>query len=217
MQKELKYLILNYTDKDLEYIDILIEKLDKITEEIVDFFNIDSFEKKISVKLNDSLDTFYKKYIKTGYSLEQDGTVPKWVCGFVYRDTVETLCLSEYRKTKSHENHNLDDLLYLILHEFTHSCHFKLNPNRTLKYKWLSEGLATTISHQYDNAKDLFDATLEQMTDGDYTDYRNYHTMFKYVLDTYGREYILKLIKNSDLLFNETPKLYNEVKEKFNN
>lgn len=53
------------------------------------------------------------------------------------------------------------------------------------------------------------------MIDGN-IDYRNYHTMFKYVLDTYGREYILSLINNSNLLVSETPKLYDEVKGKYN-
>lgn len=151
MIKELKYMTIQYTNNDLDYINLLIDKLNKISEEIINFFNIKQFGNKIYVVLNDSLDTFQKKYIQAGYYLEADGVVPKWSCGFAKGSIVETLCLKEYKKTKSHENDTVDDLLYLILHEFTHSCHNKVNKNTVLKYAWLSKGLATTISHQYDN------------------------------------------------------------------
>ena len=50
-----------------------------------------------------------------------------WVCGFAYNNKyIETLSLSEYRKTKSHENVNIDNLCRLILHEFIHSVILKL-------------------------------------------------------------------------------------------
>lgn len=35
--------------------------------------------------------------------------------------------------------------------------------------------------------------------------------MFCYVYETYGRDYILSLIRNNELLKNDTPKLYEET------
>ena len=224
MEKETKYMIISYTDKDLKYIDYLVENIDKIAEEIVNFFDINDFGEKIKVVLNDSLEAYREKYIETGFFLDKDGSVPKWSCGFSFQNKVETLCLEEYIKTRNSNTGNKEDLLYLILHEFTHACYKRVRRDKR-RYKWLSEGLATTLSHQYDNSELIFNATLNNVCDGVVSDYRNYHTMFKYVLDTcpeemklfdnFGREYILKLIDDYDLLVQDTPKLYNEVREKY--
>lgn len=138
--------------------------------------------------------------------------IPKWLCGVAHENFVYTLCLEECVKTKGHEEHNLDDLKYLIVHEFTHCCHNKFKNGST--YIWLAEGLSTTISHQYDKCDDIFNFTLEQTKNGG-PDYRNYHTMFSYVYETYGREYILELINNFSLLEEDTPKLYEETKYKY--
>ena len=215
MIKVLKYMVIEYTNEDLTYIDSFVDELNRVSEEIVNFLNIKDFGDKVNVVLNDKLENFWQKYIETGYPLEEDGTVPKWTCGFADGNKVETLCLSEYRKTKSHENASIVDLLHLILHEFTHACHNKVMVDQNKYYVWFSEGLATTISHQYDNSDLIFNATIDQIKDG-MVDYRNYHTMFKYVLETYGKEYVLKLIKDYDLLVRHTPILFNEVKQNYN-
>ena len=79
---------------------------------------------------------------------------------------------------------------------------------------WLTEGLATFLAHQYDDKELEFNATLEEIKVGK-TSYTNYYIMFNYVLNTYGKDYILKLIKDEELLQNETNRLYEETKERF--
>ena len=37
--------------------------------------------------------------------------------------------------------------------------------------------------------------------------------MFKYIIDSYGKDYILYLISNIEILNKETPKLYEEAKK----
>ena len=212
MKKELKYIVLNYTEDDSEYINYLIQELDKICEEIVNFFDIEEFGKKVNVTLNNNMETFEEKYKKTGYPLEDDGTFPNWICGFSYRKNVETLCLREYRNTANRSEVNVQDLLHLILHEFTHACHEKVMRNPNKSYMWLSEGLATTLSHQHDNDDDVFTASLEDMMFG-LADYKNYHIMFKYVLETHGRDFVLKLIHSYKALEEYTPMLYYEVSQ----
>ena len=41
--------------------------------------------------------------------------------------------------------------------------------------------------------------------------------MTKYIVDTYGRDYFKKLIVDNNLALNETPRLYEEAKEFYNN
>ena len=205
MIKELSHFIIDFDDnnKDVVYI---CSQLENKSNEITNFFDLKDV--KVNVKIFDDLDEFRNLIKKHARHLLESGSVPLWVCGVSINSNIYTLTLSEYRRTKSHQNDTLDDLIKLILHEFTHACFQKINNQRS--YAWLSEGLATTLSHQYDNKNCSFDATLEDIIDGT-PNYANYYLMFKYVLSAYGKEYILKLINNKELLENETPKLYNET------
>lgn len=206
MKKQLTHMIIEYTKCDEKYIDGFVSYLEKVSQEIVDFLNINYLDSKIKVTLWDSLEDFRNLYLKLGWN----SSVPNWVCGFANNCDVETLTLEEYRKTSGHEYANLQDLMHLILHEFVHACNNILSTNK--HYAWLSEGLATTISHQYDDDDLKFNASLNEMINGCHN-YSNYHIMFIYVYNTYGRDYILKLLKNFDLLKKETPRLYEETKE----
>ena len=212
-KRKLKYIMIEYSDKDLSYIDELCEYIEQSCDEIISFLDINKFEEKVNVKLWDNLENFRKCYKNKGFYLDENGEVRKWICGFSDENIVHTLCLDEYKKTKSHENNTLQDLQFLVMHEFTHSCHAKINKSY---YAWLGEGLATTLSHQMENTDRIFNFTLEQAMKGG-SDYRNYHTMFSYVYETYGRDYILSLIKSNELLKTATPKLYKETVKAYGN
>lgn len=213
MKKQLKYMNIEYTKKDELYINDMVIYIEKISKEIVDFFGIKNFGNKVEVKLWDDVAEYRMRNFEIYPTIaERVEDVPKWCCGFAYLDNntsyVETLCLEEYRKTQGHENGKINELEDLILHEFTHAVHLKINDK---DYCWLSEGLATTISHQYDNCDLTFDASLEQIMNDDYINYTNYHTMFYYVYETYGRDYILQLVNNFELQKQDTERLYNET------
>lgn len=204
MKKELKYIILEYSEDDSIYIDDLCDYIDRNSDEIIDFFEIKNFGEKVNVKLWDNVEEFRKNYKKT---FKRDAK--KWICGFAISNTINTLSLKEYKKTYSHENSNLEDLKKLVMHEFTHSAHGKVGNTKNMK--WLTEGLATTLSHQWDNSEKKFDISLEQLLN-DTISYVYYYTMFSYILEEYGKNYILKLIKNLNYLNEETPRLYEEIK-----
>ena len=201
MIKHLKYMDIEYTDSDLEYIDFISKIIDENSEKIVNFFELDNYDEKTYVKLFSSLEEF-KKYYKEVHDEEPRD----WVCGFAINKNVYTLTLNEYRKTRTHENHNINALIKLILHEFTHSVHMRRHSNIT--FRWISEGAATYLSGQYEDSNKI-NCTYEQLLE--HTSYPNYRAMFAYVLENYGHDYILKLIDDEELLVNETEKLFNEA------
>ena len=202
MIKNLKYIDIEYTNADLEYIDYISKIIDERCENIVNFFELDKYEDKTYVKLFDDLDEF-RKYFKEVHNYE----APKWVCGFDKDKNVYTLSLNEYRKTKTHENDTLDDMICLVLHEFTHAVHERRHKNILVR-KWLAEGAATYLSGQY---KDVYEINCSYEDILEHSPYTNYRALFAYVLENYGKEYILKLIDDEELLKNETERLFEEV------
>lgn len=206
MIKELKYINLEYNECDKNYIDELIDYINLSSEEITNFFSIDSFNPKVEIKLYDDIDKFNEWYY---YFNKKEA--PLWFCGFSFKMNgvyhINVLSLEKYKKTQGHEKHNLNDLKCLIMHEFVHSCVLKIN-NSSLP-AWLNEGITIKLSHQYDNKEYKFNASLNEMING-CNNYINYYTMFSYALDKYGKDYILDLILNNKA-FDETEKLYNDL------
>lgn len=206
MIKELKYINLEYNECDKNYIHELIDYINLSSEEITNFFSIDSFNPKVEIKLYDDIDKFNEWYY---YFNKKEA--PLWFCGFSFKMNgvyhINVLSLEKYKKTQGHEKHNLNDLKCLIMHEFVHSCVLKIN-NSSLP-AWLNEGIAIKLSHQYDNKEYKFNASLNEMING-CNNYINYYTMFSYVIDKYGKDYILDLILNNKA-FDETEKLYNDL------
>ncbi len=208
-RKELKYIDLIYSDKDLKYINDLIDQFEFTSEEIVSFFRLNSFGNKVKVKLFDSLKDF-RSALKAfdGVPTDRKGKIAPWICGISLGGEILTLCLKEFKKTKGHKKEDLDDLIHLVLHEFVHECHKKASG--TIDCYWLSEGLATSLSHQKDGDQKIFHATMVEMRDGS-NDYTSSYTMFQYVYGKYGHEYILDLIYKAGKAVADTPKLYEEV------
>ena len=203
MIKKLTYIELEYSDKDLDYIDYLVNELESKSKEIVKFFEVDNVNTKI--KLYSKLEDFRNEY-KNMFKRE-----PKeWVCGFAFDNKVLTLSLDELRKTYNHENNTKEDLLKLILHEFTHSVHYKRMDGKPVL--WFTEGLATYLSNQYPNTNKI-EVSLEEIVNGSCS-YTNYRVLVKYIIENYDKEYINKLIDNREFLLEETEKIYKEALSK---
>ena len=215
MVKELKYMLIEHTEKDLEFLENYETMLDSISEEIVSFFKLEDFGDKAKVKIFSTLEEFRSFCLEGQWGLDKNGCVPDWLCGVTRNGMFITLTYEEYIKTKSHGNKSVEDYAYLLLHEFVHICHIKKKKTSKLGYKWFTEGLATTLSHQYTSKKPSFRATLEQIKFG--TDYMSFCAMFQYVMNTYGVDYIYLLLENDELLIQETPRLFLETKDYYDN
>ncbi len=210
--KQLKYVKLEYSDKDLAYINELTDRFAAASEEIVSFFGIEPFGRKVDVKLFDSLRDFRAAMKAFGLPTDKRGRIDPWICGLAQDGAIYTLCLKEFRKAKGHRKETEEDLMRLILHEFVHECHRKA-AGKIDCYVWLSEGLATALSHQFDGKKTRLNASVEEMRTGR-GKYEAYYTMFQYVYRAYGKDYILQLVRDNNRLAEDTPRLYEEAKRK---
>lgn len=209
MEKINDFFIIKYTNNDKDYIDEIEKYLLNEIENIINFFEIDNYGEKIIINLFDSINKLWELHNDLYNTIEKYGKVPEGVCGFSVKNNIFTLTYSEFIKSKGHENSSLNDLKKLILHELIHCIHAKKN-TKTLYKIWLSEGIATTLSHQYDGKEKQFDTTFEDLNNGKCY-YSNYNAIFEYILNNYEKEYIMKLINDYQFLENETLKLYNET------
>ena len=210
LTKEFDIFKIEYTKDDLNYIDDLVNYLKNNYKDIMNFFNLKEFNKKIEIKLWNDIN-LYRKDMNDKYNIK----VPDWEVARGYRGkkgrNIDLLSLKEYKKSKGHENDTLDNLLKVIIHEFVHVCQFEYN-NSTPTLTWFNEALATNISHQYEGYTLSLDVSLDSIIKGQ-ASYINYYTMGKYLLNNYPKEYILKLSKDNDLLIKDTPKIYKETIE----
>ncbi len=209
MVKETKYLLIRYDNLIENEIEKNLKELEKKIEKAIIFFELGNKYAKAGLKIYSSLDDFRKKAYETFPHYKKIEDIPMWVCGFIENDTIYTLSLEELKKTIVHDKSTDSDWIKLIIHEFVHICQRYISNLK--KYPWIKEGMATYLAgqhQQYDYSS--FDATLEQLTMGG-TRYFNYYLMFKYVYEKYGKEYIVNLFKDDELLEKETPKLYKEL------
>lgn len=210
MKKVLKYIIFDYGEDSVNYIDSLTNNFDDLCDEIVKFFALENYGEKTTVILWDDLEKF-----RNFYNENFKRKCPETTVGFQIVNNINSLSFNQYIKTKGNENNSMDDFKRLILHEFVHAVHRKVSDIYQLM--WLVEGLSTSLSKQYAYKTDLvFDASLDECIKGG-TNYSNYYLMFNYVLNNYGKDYILKIIKDKNFGYLETPRLYSEVNSYYNN
>ncbi len=197
---------IEYTKKDEEYIELVVQKLKEKNLEIMSFFNLEKLSKNIQIKFWDSLEE-YRDYFNERIK-KYNKKVQDWEVGRSINDQkecrIELLCLSERKKCKGHAEDTIDDLLKVTIHEFTHICHFEYN-NHHPTMTWFTEALATNLSNQYDTIN--INCSLEDILEGK-AYYIHYYTMGKYLLDNYDKNYILELAKNKDLLEKETENIF---------
>lgn len=204
MKKELEEIIIGYNTCDLPYIEEAIAILKNEIKPILDFFTFTKFVPKVTLRLWPDLEKY-----RNVFAIENQNRIGS-IQKINETTVIEVVSLKEVKKIKYYENTTIKDFAHLLLHEFVHVCHFRYTTTKS--YIWLWEGLATFLSSQYKETN-FFTATLEEMKKRKNTDYREFYTMFLYVYQTYGKNYIWKLLNNFTLQEKETPRLYKETKE----
>ena len=209
MKYETNEYILEYNECDKEYINELIKYFEQEKENIFKFFSIEKLNKKLIIKLYDTIDEFAKY---------RNNNLYEWSVGNMDVDDnyyyIHMLSYKEFIKRKGHENQKIDYYFKTIIHEFIHNCHEDIESARK-SLIWVREGIACLLSHQYDNSvKRLTNCTLDDLLNDKRVGYINYYVLFDYALNIYGEEYIRKLVSDSGFAKEEITKLYNEYRSK---
>lgn len=209
MIKKLNNYIIEYNECDLGYIDDIINNFDM--NKILSFFKIEKLSKPLYIKLFDNIENYAKV---RNYEISPSSVGNTHLNGERYEILI--LSFKEIVKRKGHENHKLDYIWKLLMHEFTHVCHMETG-NLYNSLIWVREGIAICLSNQYDEEYRFNCCSSEDLINDKMCYYINYYTMMDYALNTYGNDYVYKLTQDKKFSIKETSKLYIELNEKINN
>ena len=200
---------IEYDEKDQDDIAFVVLELQKEYKDIMNFFDLDHFDKKIQIKFWNNIEeyrTFFNERLKKYHQKVQSWEVGRSTNN-EKEDRIDLLNLNERKKCQGHQQDTIEDLAKVLLHEFTHTCHFAYNGKKETM-TWYAEALATNLSHQFDTLE--FDSSLDEIKKGT-AYYNNYYCMGKYLIDHCDKSYILELAKNKKLLEQDTDNIYQET------
>ncbi len=204
----------NFDDKNIQQ---LITTLESKSKGIMNFFGLEHISRKVIIKIYYSIDDYKKHLIP--YLEEMGETYHDWMIADTMDNNINMLELSLCRQLNSHKNETIQDQMETILHEFTHICHHELlGENNSHGHIWFSEALATNLSGQNYSIKKIT-CTYDELKNDFNNTSNNYSTAYlmgKYMLENYGRDFVLNLIKNWQLLNEFAPKLFEETKTFYN-
>lgn len=137
------------------------------------------------------------------------------MCADTYDGNINLLEISEARKSKEHEDMEIDEFVKCILHEFVHSCQQELNSNSN-GTSWYWEALATNLSKQDYSSVSLENCDFEKLKsdfNGTKNGYNFAYTLGKYMLENYSKEKLLEYVKNPNLLKQDADDIFETVKQ----
>ncbi len=212
MRYENDQFIIFYHSND-ENIQQLITALESKSKDIMNFFSLENISRKVIVKIYYSIDDYKKHLIP--YLEEMGENYHEWMIADTMDDNINMLELSLCRELSSHRDDTIQDQMENILHEFTHICHHELlGENNPHGHIWFSEALAINLSGQ-DYSGNEITCTYDQLKNDFNNAPSNYSTSYlmgKYMFESYGKDFVLNLIKNWQLLDEFAPKLFEETK-----
>ncbi len=207
MKYEINNFIFNYNSCDKQYIHDLINDFNLRVNEIYNFFDIKGLKKQLIINICSELYLFEGRS-NTSVAFKDDDLNNYYIYILSY---------DEFIKRKTHENNNLDYYFKTLLHEFVHVVQEDVGLYRDCLI-WLREGLAIVLSNQYGNINyKLNNCLLEDLLNDKRVWYINYYSLVSYIKNTYGINYLKKLINNPLEQKEETIKIYNELENLLDN
>ena len=215
MEKNTLYAKFKYEKQDEKLVNVLEETLNKNAERIFDFFDSNLERKPLEIEIISTK----KEYDKRQNERRGVNEIPKWSIGTYFDNKIEYVSFNDYQNTAhAYTEENYEEALEYykktIVHEFTHYVLMlyieKYGNDQPLKY--LNEGIAQYLSGQRDNQVFDFNYSLDDILNSKDC-YPGWYLMVKYILEEYSRSYFLKILVHNDLALSETPYLYEEAKE----
>lgn len=196
--------IIKYNECDKDYIDDLVNYINKEYNNILEFFGIEKLKKKLIISIYDDINK-YKEY--RGDNINDTSVGNMDVSDNNYY--INVLSYKEYIKIKGNENKNVVDYYRLIIYELIHVVHEDYGTlHKSLI--WIREGLAIYKSHQNDGVKKrLNKCKLVDLLEDNRCYYINYYVLIDYAFNKYEEDYIKNLISNPDIQIEETKKIFN--------
>lgn len=195
--------IIKYTERDIDYIDTAIERLNNKYDEYMEFFGVGELPDKVELVLYNDLDTFREKMIASY------GHVNETTVGHAHGNLVEILTLNERKKIEIHKNSTDETIIMTFAHELLHIFHTYYKGNN--RSSWFAEGLAINLgSPRYELG--LIDCTPDDLINRKGKS-RHFYAMVKYMLENMPHEKILEYAKNDDLVIKDTDSIYHLANE----
>ncbi len=195
---------------NLEYFEDVLNFIRNNEKRILNFFDLEKLKNRYTIRIM-KYESF-KEFIINKY-----GSIKEYVRGDTDFNSkiISILDIEDQKKYTTHKDSTLEETLKMILHEIVHACHDEVN-NSYYKNIWFSEGLATNLSNQNYSMVDLNNCDFKLLK----SDFRSYgkgnysfaYTIVKYVLDSFSREEILKLVYDSNYLESKSNEIYEKAK-----
>ena len=219
MEKVTKYARFNYCEQDHDLINDLDEYINAHVGEVYDFFDIELPRDLVKINIIPTK----KQYDELVQNRKQILEVPLWEIGNYNNGIIEYVSLHDYKNTThafppEKYDENLEYYKKTIIHEYVHYVIglYLTNTKSDNPLKYLNEGLAQYLSHQRDKVKPIFTYSLDEIINSKNC-YLGWYLITKFIIEEKGKDYFLKLLKNSDYALSLTPKIYKEAKEFYNN
>lgn len=201
-----------YTNDDIDYIQEIINVLNQRIPELITFFKIESLE--IEDRLQIILYNDYNQFIKD--CTTNKIAPPSYTAALFHRihgiNTIRVLNLKKQKYASGHESDNLEKLILRILHECAHALHrIKIKmPLTQGSTPWFIDGLATTITHQYDHIPLETKCNLEDIINQK-VHYNTYRTLVTHLLQEYGQEFLLTILDKKEMQEKILPRICEEI------
>lgn len=209
MNLEKNNFIIEYNE-NLKYIPEIVEYLENRMNEIMSFFELNSFNKKIKIIVYNKLE-LYKEHIEQFFEYHD------YMCADTNDGNINILSLEAAHETKTHANMTLDEMKKVILHEFVHICQQEKEVEHILDdVIWFWEGLATNLGNPDEYEVVQFDDATNYDINEFFCASNNYPIAFtigKYMLENYSHAEILDYIKFPSKLLNDSEQILNNARE----
>ena len=208
MRKELDNFIIE-SDIELDYFDEVVNHIIENERRILEFFKLEKLPNKVKIMIL-SYEPF-KEFVVSKY-----GEIQDYVSGDSdsKTSTIRILNIADQIKYTTHKNASVERIKGTALHEIVHQCHHVFH-NDYRGITWFAEGLATNISNQDYELKNLNECDFDKLR----SDFRHYkgsygfsYTLVNFILNNYSDEEITKLYKNPDYLREKANSIFEEAK-----
>lgn len=162
--------------------------------------------------------------IKSFHNAIEVPNVPSWVVGIGWENKIKMVS-----PLNPGGQHTYDSLMQVVVHEFTHIAISNINSGLESIPIWLNEGIATYEANQISNndrsvIKEMLDnnnvPSLSEMSSESFAEVGGYlfsYTIIEYIIESYGYDTIISLIKMPEDLENILENTINEFENNWKN